>query len=97
MTEALVVLMKKYGRTLTGREDGKKAFLEISSNYAPPIILDFDDVMALGSSFGDEVIPKLAIRQGSILSVRNANKSIQSCMKKILEDIQFSVKIDYVD
>ena len=30
-------------------------------------------------------------------NVKNANGSIQSCIKKILEDTEFSVKIDYVD
>ncbi len=84
--------MKKFGRTLTDRPDGKKALRQISQNGNIPTILDFAGVMSLGSSFGDEVLPPIAQHNGNKVSVKNANPAIKSCIEKIVEDTGIEVK-----
>lgn len=85
--------MKKFGRTLTDRPDGKKAFLDITSNGSFPDTLDFAGVMSLGSSFGDEVIPKLAAHHGNRIRIMNANSAIVDCISKIEEDTGIKAEI----
>ncbi len=78
--------MNKFGIMLTDREDGKKAFLEIIQNKEYPDLLDFYGVISMGSSFGDEVLPKLASHHKNSLFIKNANQAIKSCISKIIED-----------
>ena len=88
-----VLEMKQFGITLTDRADGKKAWKQISESSVPEM-LDFQGVMALGSSFGDEVLPNVAKYHQGIIRIVNANKAIQSCISKIEEDFKFIVKYE---
>ena len=80
------VLMNQFGVTLTDREDGKKAFSQIYDNYPVPIILDFHEVISLGSSFGEEVILKIAPLQGNTITIKNTNGVIKNSLRRIVED-----------
>lgn len=86
MSQSVSFEMKKFGRTLTDRLDGKKAYQEITANGHFPSLLDFSGVMSLGSSFGDEVLPKLAQHHSNKISVKNTSPAVMSCIKKIIED-----------
>lgn len=86
-----IVKMNEFGRTLTDREDGKKTFIEITVKNEYPIALDFSGVISLGSSFGDEIIPKIATMQGDKIEMFNANSVIQNSIKRTVEDL--SIKI----
>ncbi len=83
--------MNQFGATLTDREDGKKAFLEISQKYAFPIILDFQGVISLGSSFGDEVILKIASLQENNITIKNTNDVIKNSIRRIIEDTVITI------
>ena len=86
------ISMIRFGRTLTDRPDGQKAFAAIISESAPPYCLDFKGVMSIGSSFGDEVIVKLAERQGNTIGVQNVNDGIRSCIKRVVEGTSVEVR-----
>ena len=49
--------------------DISKAFLDITSDGKFPDTLNFIGVMSLGSSFGDEVLPKLAAHHGNRIKI----------------------------
>ena len=85
------VQMSRFGSTLTDRADGKKAFQEITERYTPPLILDFQGVVSLGSSFGDEVILKIAPLQNFEITVLNTNKVMKNSVKRIVEDTGIKV------
>jgi len=85
------ILMRQFGTTLTDRADGKKAFEEILRRGMFPLSLDFSGVVSLGSSFGDEVILKVAERQRNQLSVMNANRVIQNAVRRSAEDTSVTV------
>ena len=86
------ISMIRFGRTLTDRPDGQKAFAAIISDSAPPYRLDFKGVMSIGSSFGDEVIVKLAERQENTIEVLNVNDGIRSCIKRVIEGTSVELK-----
>ena len=85
------VRMAQFGSTLTDRADGKKAFQQISTRHDFPVALDFSDVVSLGSSFGDEVILKVADMQGRKITILNTNSVIKNSIRRIIEDSQVSV------
>jgi len=86
--------MNKFGRTLTDRADGKKAYQNIISNGEFPNLLDFSGDMSMGSSFGDEILPKLAEKNSNKIFIKNANMPIKSCVKKVKEDAQ--IEVEYI-
>jgi len=88
------VQMKKFGATLTDRADGKKAYKEIRRTAIQPMELDFSGVMSLGSSFGDEVILKVAQLQGDQLTVLNANHVIQNAVRRTVEETDIRVSFE---
>jgi len=88
------ILMRKFGTTLTDRADGKKVFGEILRASTFPVALDFSGVVSLGSSFGDEVILKIAERQGNVLNVAHANHVVQNAIRRSIEDSPISVSFD---
>lgn len=92
MTDSSVE-MKRFGRTLTDRADGKKAFQDILSQKKNPTMLDFRGVMALGSSFGDEVVTPLARLNQNHIRVMNTNAAIRECLSKIVEDSNITIEI----
>jgi len=87
-----LVAMNKFGRTLTDRPDGKKAYETIVADNAPPYILDFKGVMSLGSSFGDEVVIRLAQLQSNQIKIVNINDGIRACIKRVTEGT--TVRVD---
>ena len=91
-----IVEMKQFGATLTDREDGKKTFGMIAAKYTPPLALDFAGVVSLGSSFGDEVIPKIAAMQGDEIELLNANGVIRNSIKRIVDELPVRVVFDAV-
>ncbi len=86
--------MQQFGTTLTDRPDGKKAFKDILRTRTFPVALDFSGVVSLGSSFGDEVILKVAERQGNKVAVLHANHVIQNAVRRTIEDSPVSVSFD---
>ncbi len=85
------ILMNQFGSTLTDRADGKKTFLEIIEKYTQPVVLDFQGVVSLGSSFGEEVILRIAPLQSNKITVVNINSVIKNSIRRIVEDIDIKV------
>lgn len=83
--------MSQYGTILTGREFGKQTIGELSSTLEYPVELDFRGVTALGSSFGDEVVPVIAKRQENQLTVIGPNKAVWDCLLQIAEENKIQI------
>ena len=86
------ILLKEYGSILTGREFGKQVAKELMMNSSAPVMLDFQGVVSLGSSFGDEVVPPLALRQEKNISIINANHSIKTILRDVAADASINIK-----
>ncbi|MEK6544263.1 MAG: DUF4325 domain-containing protein [Elusimicrobiota bacterium] len=82
----MIIELKKYGLILTGRPFGQKVMQELEPLLEYPVVLDFTGTLSMGSSFGDEVVPKIAKKQSGTISVRNANKVVWSCLERLAED-----------
>jgi len=85
------VKMNKFGQTLTDRADGKKAADEILRKFTLPVQLDFEGVVAMGSSFGDEVVLSIAAKQGDTIDVLNANRVIRNSLMRIIENTAVAI------
>jgi hypothetical protein len=86
------IQMNEFGVVLTGRAYGKDCFEKMSrSNLLPPFILNFNGVISLGSSFGEEIIVPLSKMTTDFIKIINANSSIQDCIQKI--EIDFKLKL----
>ena len=90
--------LKKFGRVLSSRSDGREAFLAICPALDPSadmVEVDFDGVGSLGPGWGDEFLGFLFKRFGKRLTLKNTeNLSVQATLK-LLEKIygkQFQVK-----
>ena len=86
------VRMADFGSTLTDRTDGKKAFRTIVEKNELPVQLDFFGVVSLGSSFGDEVIPKLAEMQNHKITILNTNSVIRNSVRGTVDGKPVSVQ-----
>lgn len=75
--------LSTYGTILTGREFGKQTMEELRPTLKYPVELDFSGVTALGSSFGDEVIPTIAQQQSGRITVIRPNKAVWDCLLQI--------------
>jgi hypothetical protein len=80
------VKLKEYGAVLTGREFGAEVWKQLSATLNLPAKLDFEGVEAMGSSFGDEVIPPLAKAQGNKISLINANDEVRTTIEDVAHD-----------
>mgnify|MGYP002623203037 FL=1 len=82
--------MKKFGRILTSRTEGKEAVAVILSYMAEKnevLELDFEGVVSVGPSWLDEVITVLYERLGrDKVMVNSNNPSVIESMKIILGD-----------
>ena len=58
-----------------------------------PYTLNFKDVISMGSSFGDELIPSLAKTQSNPIRITNANSIVVSCIKKVEVDALITVEM----
>ena len=85
------VAMDQFGSTLTDRADGKKAFREISEKHRFPVTLDFQGVVSLGSSFGEEVILKIGPLQNYEVTIINTNSVMKNSVRRIIEDTDIKV------
>jgi len=83
--------MNKYGTILTGRDFGKQVMEEICSTLQHPVELDFREVISLGSSFGDEVVPVIAQKQNNQLTVLGPNKAVWDCLLQIAEEYKIQI------
>ena len=89
------IKMKTYGIVLTGREFGVDVMNQLSNELKYPVTLDFEGVASMGSSFGDEIIPKIATNQGNKIEVCNVKKPISDCLNTIAKD--YGIEIIYID
>lgn len=85
------LIMNRYGTILTGREFGQQALAELERDLKLPVELDFRGVISLGSSFGDEVVPKIAQRQNGQLTVIGPSKAVWDCLRQIAEEYQIQI------
>ena len=85
--------MKDYGIVLTGREFGLDVTKRLLKGVKYPVVLDFEGVASMGSSFGDEIIPKIASNQGNEIEVLNTTKPIADCINTVAKDA--GIKIIY--
>lgn len=88
------IKLVEYGAVLTGREFGADVLQNLLNSIAFPVTLDFSGVESLGSSFGDEVVPTLAAKQGSKIKIFNANKEVQATLRDIAFDSGISIEIE---
>ena len=87
-----VIKLNEYGMVLTGREFGADVMKALAVQVKPPVILDFEGVESIGSSFGDEVVPPLAERQSKKIEVKNANDTVKAILKEIADDAGIEIK-----
>jgi hypothetical protein len=88
------VKLSQYGAVLTGREFGESVMRSLTKELTPPVVLDFDGVESLGSSFGDEVVPPIANKQGNSVKILNANRDVKATLLDIALDAQ--IELDFV-
>ncbi len=80
----MIIELKKFGTTLTSRDDGKGAYNAIqvllrSLKNKEELIIDFKDVYAFSPSWGDEFLTNLYKKYKNRLVLLNTEKSISNC------------------
>jgi len=75
---------------VTGPQFGSDVMVSLMQELKLPVILDFAGVESLGSSFGDEIAPVIAEKQGNTVKILNANSEVKATLK----DIDFNSKIN---
>lgn len=78
--------LSQFGVDLAGREFGNNVYDLIIKDTTFPIILDFDGVGSMGSSFADEVVVKIAKQQNNKIIVKNINRVIKSCLNDVKDE-----------
>lgn len=89
-----IIKLSEYGAVLTGREFGSDVMIKLLENLKLPVALDFEGVEALGSSFGDEVVPVIAGKQGNIVKILHANNEVIATLKDIALDAKIKLEIE---
>ncbi len=80
------IYLKKFGTTLTSREDGREAFAAIQPtvaemNYSEKLELDFEGVNTFSPSWGDEFItPFLAKYVDRLVLLNTTNLSVTATL-----------------
>ena len=87
-----IIKLKDYGAILTGREFGKTVFKALIDKYKLPFEFDFEGVISMGSSFGDEVLQPTAKLQGDTVQIVNASKTVKAC----IDDIKTETNINFI-
>ena len=90
----MILKLKKYGSVLTGREFGADTMKQLAKSVSHPVELDFEEVISMGSSFGEEIIPILAKKQGNRIKIHNANNAIWNCLHEIAKEESISLVKD---
>ena len=87
------IILKKTGKILGLRETGKRLRenLESALNDNQAVIIDFDDVDSISSSFADEFIAKTYINVGrekflENVRIKNANEFIKVIINSSLSE-----------
>lgn len=83
--------MNKYGVVLTGREFGLDVMKQLKDALEYPVTLDFEGVVSMGSSFGDEVVSVIARNQGNRIKICNVTKPISDCLNSIAKDYKIEI------
>ena len=85
--------LKEYGKILTGREFGKDVTKSLLENTSPPFTLDFAEIISMGSSFGDELVPTLAAKQNNSITALHANPVVQRCLRDIQTETEITISM----
>jgi len=96
----MIIKLKKFGTTLTSRDDGKGAYNAIqvllrSLGKKEELIIDFKDVYAFSPSWGDEFLTNLYKKYKDRLVLLNTeNPSVIATLDLLTEinDINFTIK-----
>lgn len=83
----MILKMKTFGISLAGREYGKTIAEKIITTPPESASLDFTGVLALGSSFGDEIFKKLKQLGHEKVSVSGCNKVVREALKEIESEL----------
>lgn len=89
-----VISLSQYGTVLTGREFGADVMKNLNEGLKLPVTLDFSGVESLGSSFGDEVVPIIAEKQGNVIKILNANNEVKATLKDIAFDSNIKIVLE---
>lgn len=89
-----IINLSKYGAVLTGREFGSDVIINLLKELTFPVTIDFNGVESLGSSFGDEVVPVIAGKQGNKVRIINANNEVKATLRDIANDSNIELEID---
>lgn len=93
----MVILLKKFGTTLNGRQFGRESFAAFEPSLREvkskeKVVVDFDGVVTFTPSWGDEFLSPLLAKFSQRLILKNTgNLSVQATLK-LLEKIH---KIDF--
>ena len=88
----MTIFLKKFGTALNGRQFGKESFAAFESSLGSTknneeIIVDFEGVITLTPSWGDEFLGPLFNKFGERLMLKNTgNPSVQATLN-LLEKI----------
>lgn len=86
------IALKKFGTTLTSRQAGNEAFKAFQPQLrdvpeSETVEIDFDGVLTLSPSWGDEFLTPLLLQFGTrLLLLPSDNLSVQATVR-LLEDI----------
>ena len=89
-----ILKMNRFGKILTDREYAQRMAKKVLAEETFPLVLDFEGVISLGSSFGDEVVHAVAQKQGLQIEVKNASTAVRHCLALVADD--FKIKIKYL-
>ncbi len=91
----MTIMMKAYGAVLTGRPFGSQVYDQIKNTLSSEIpIINFEGVLSLGSSFGEEFLVPLANRYDSRMRIETANNPVKDSINLIAHD--FNLKVEYL-
>lgn len=90
----MIIKISEFGTILTGREFGENVYRELSNKISSVVELDFDGVISLGSSFGDEVVPPIAKKQGGIIKIKNTNNAVKRALENVASDAKITIKFE---
>ena len=85
------IRLSEFGNSLSTRELGKEVSKQVDFSIPGEIILDFQDVRMINSSFADELIGKNAKELGfdtfkRKVKIQNATDNIKLVIKKAMMD-----------
>lgn len=96
----MIILLKKFGTTLNGRQFGKESFAAFAPSLKQvqkkeEVLVDFEGVITFTPSWGDEFLGPLLKRFSNYLKLKNTeNPSVQATLE-LLEKVynkNFQVK-----